>query len=309
MDAILNINKPPGKTSYDIVAMVKRLSGEKRVGHAGTLDPDATGVLPVCMGKSTRVIEFLVDTAKTYRAQIELGVITDTYDASGKIVQKNDPSAITREQFESAFTSFLGDIEQTPPMYSAIKYRGQPLYKLARAGIEVERKSRTIRIHCINVIDWQPPLVSIDVHCGKGTYIRSLAHDIGQSLGCGASLKNLVRLKCGPFDIVNAVSMPQLEDAFHYGYWRHYVYPMDTVLLNWNAVIVSNACEEAIKNGKQLFLDNTGAPAVTDYTGQKNQKVAPRENRCRAYNLNGDLLGVLRFDPETVLWQPQKVFI
>ncbi len=180
MDVILNIDKPKGKTSFSIVAMVKHFSGERRVGHAGTLDPEATGVLPVCLGKSTRVIEYLVDATKTYRAQIELGITTDTYDASGKITHKSDPSNINLEQFKSVLASFSGPIEQIPPMYSAVKYQGKPLYKLARAGIQVERKSRTAQIHYIKLIDWQPPLVTVEIECGKGTYIRSLAHDIGQ---------------------------------------------------------------------------------------------------------------------------------
>jgi len=139
VDGILNINKPWGKTSFSMVAMVKRLTGERRVGHAGTLDPAATGVLPICLGQGTRVIEFLVDTTKVYRAEIELGIATDTYDADGKITQRGDPSGISQEQFESALSSFCGSIRQIPPMYSAVKYQGKPLYQLARAGITVER--------------------------------------------------------------------------------------------------------------------------------------------------------------------------
>jgi len=218
MDGILNINKPWGKTSFSIVAMVKRLSGERRVGHAGTLDPAATGVLPVCLGQGTRIIEFLVDATKAYRAEIELGMVTDTYDASGRIIQRGDPSGISQNQLESVLTSFCGLIWQTPPMYSAVKYQGKPLYELARTGITVERGSRLTEIHRLELVDWQPPVATIEVVCGKGTYIRSLAYDLGQALGCGAYLKSLIRLRCGLFDIREAVSVPQLEDAFRYGY-------------------------------------------------------------------------------------------
>jgi len=188
VDGILNINKPRDRTSFSVVAMVRRLSGERRVGHAGTLDPAATGVLPVCLGQGTRVTEYLVDAAKTYRAQIELGVATDTYDASGKITEQGDPSGISREQVESALASFRGTIQQIPPMYSAVKHLGQPLYKLARSGIEVERKSRRAEIYRLEITDWQLPVVTIEVECSKGTYIRSLAYDLGRSLGCGAHL-------------------------------------------------------------------------------------------------------------------------
>jgi len=306
MDGILNINKPRGRTSFSIVATVKRLSGEQRVGHAGTLDPAATGVLPVCLGQGTRVIQFLVDTTKVYRAEIQLGVATDTYDASGKITQIGDHSGISRKQLESALTSYCGLIEQTPPMYSAVKYQGKPLYQLARAGIKVERKSRPTEIHNLQLIDWQPPIFTIEVVCGKGTYIRSLAHDLGQSLGCGANLKSLVRRRCGPFDIKNAISLPQLEDAFHYGYWHYFVYPIDTMLSHWSAMVVSNTTRTAIRNGCPLSSENRIREA--GYLEQHPLVSTPGENRCRVYAFDGCFLGVLRFNPERGQWQPEKVF-
>ncbi len=294
MDGILNINKPEGRTSFSVVAMVKRLSGERRVGHAGTLDPMATGVLPVCLGQGTRVTEFLVDTTKTYRAQIELGVTTDTYDASGKVTHKTTPSGISQEQLESALASFRGLIQQTPPLYSAVKFHGRPLYQWARAGIEVERKSKPVRIDHLEIIDWQPPVVTIEVVCGKGTYIRSLAHDLGQILGCGATLNSLVRLRCGLFDIKDTVSVSQLEDAFHHGYWQHFVYPIDIGLLHWSAMVVNDDTSQAIKNG-----------CPVDCLEQH-----PRlEENCRAYTPNGHFLGILRFNHDSKQWQPRKVFL
>ena len=309
VDGILNINKPEGKTSFGIVAMVKRLSGERHVGHAGTLDPAATGVLPVCLGQGTRVIEFLVDATKVYQAQIELGITTDTYDASGKIIQKGDPSGISRGQLETTLASFCGIIQQTPPMYSAVKYHGKPLYELARAGIEVERKSRPIRIHHLELIDWQPPIVTVEVVCGKGTYIRSLAHDLGQALGCGANLKSLVRLRCGLFDIRDAASVPQLEDAFRYGYWQHFIYPIDTVLLHWTAMVVSSDTGQVIRHGCPLVMENDGSHKGTGCLEQHNLVCPSVENRCRVYTHDGCFLGVLRFNPEKGQWQPKKVFL
>lgn len=292
MDGILNIDKPQSITSYRVVALVKRLSGERRVGHAGTLDPMATGVLPVCLGQATRIVEFLADTTKSYRAEIELGVTTDTYDASGNIIQRENPSGIHREQVEAALASFRGIIQQTPPMYSAVKHQGKKLYELARAGITVERKSRPATIYSLDIVDFQPPLVTIEVECGKGTYIRSLAHDLGQVLGCGASLKSLVRRRYGPFDIENAVSVPRLEDAFRGGYWEHFVHPMDSVLSTWPAVVVDEATERAVRNGVSLALPLEPSGG----------------NRCRAYTADGHFLGVLRFGPEKGQWHPEKVF-
>lgn len=296
MDGILNINKPWGKTSFSIVAMVKRLSGEERVGHAGTLDPMASGVLPVCLGQGTRIIQFLVEATKTYQAQIELGIATDTYDASGKITYQGDPSAISQGKLESALASFRGLIQQTPPMYSAVKYQGRPLYELARLGIKVERKSRLTKIYHLELIDFKLPVVTVKIVCSKGTYIRSLAHDLGQELGCGANLKSLIRLSYGLFDIKDAITLPQLEDAFHYGYWQHFVYPIDIVLLHWAAIVVSDDTSRRVRNG---------CPLVFDY----DEVGSSVNNRCRVYTDNGRFLGMLHFNPEKGQWQPEKVFL
>lgn len=298
MDGILNINKPRGITSFGVVAQVRRLTGEKRVGHAGTLDPEATGVLPVCLGKGTRIVEFLVDTTKAYRAQIELGVATDTGDATGRTTRQEDPSQVSRERLESELTSFCGIIEQTPPMYSAVKYQGRRLYQLARAGIEIERKSRPVMVYSLKLTDWQSPVATVEVVCGKGTYIRSLAQDLGQALGCGATLKNLSRLRCGLFDIKEAVSLDQLEAACRHDYWQHLVYPIDTVLLDWGAIIVDDEVSQLIRNGRPVVLRN-------DYSDREGGSY---QSYCRAYTLDGRFLGVLRFNPERSEWQPEKVF-
>ena len=292
MDGILNIDKPSGQTSFSLVAMVKRLTGERHVGHAGTLDPLASGVLPVCLGQGTRVVEFLHDATKTYRAQIELGIVTDTYDAAGSIIRRGDPSGISLEQLTAALAPFRGLIWQIPPMYSAVKQQGRPLYQLARAGITVERKSRQAQIYRLELVDWQPPIATIEVTCGKGTYIRSLAYDLGQALGCGAYLKSLIRSRYGPFDIKDAISLPQFEDACRNGYWQQFLYPIDSVLLHWAALVVSDDDQQNIRQGRPLVLES----------------VAFAENRCRAYALDGHFIAVLRFNTEKGQWQPEKVF-
>ena len=283
--------------------MVRRLSGEKRVGHAGTLDPEATGVLPVCLGKATRVIEFLMDTTKTYRAEIEFGVDTDTYDATGTVVQRGDVSGINREQVEMTLGSFRGRILQTPPMYSAVKQHGRPLYEMARAGKTVERKKRPVEIHSLELTAWQTSIATLEVVCGKGTYIRSLAHDLGQTLGCGAMLRDLVRLRCGLFEIENSVTLPELEEAFRQGRWQEYLYSIDSMLSHWEAVTVSDETAWAIRNGQSVELGSEGKE-------DSDESPSPlfSEGYRRAYTGDGCLLALLRFKPELGRWQPDKVF-
>jgi tRNA pseudouridine55 synthase len=291
VNGILNINKPSRKTSLDIVTLLRRWSRQQRIGHAGTLDPQATGVLPLCLGQAARVSPFIVAASKTYQAELELGISTDTYDAEGKVTKRVDPSHITREQVEGLFPSLSGTILQKPPMYSAIKHQGERLYKLARAGITVEREERKVEVFRLELLQWHPPFFTIEVECGKGTYIRSLAHDLGQSLGCGAYITRMVRLRCGPFTITDSLTLPQIEDAFRHNYWQDFLYPMDMVLEHWIAAIVGEEKERAISNGRPLALN-----------------ISNDKSHCRAYSLDGRFLAVLRFLPQERVWQPEKVF-
>ena len=293
MDGILNINKPAGITSYRAVAAVKRLSGEKRVGHAGTLDPDATGVLPVCLGRGTRVIEFLMNTAKTYRAVIELGVATDTYDASGNVTARADATGVTRDAVETALGGFRGKIQQTPPMYSALKHQGKPLYELARAGISIERQSRPVTIHRLELAGWEPPALTLEVECSKGTYIRSLAHDLGHILGCGAHLAALERTQCGIFGIGDAAGLEKVEKAFQSGNAESLLYPIDSVLQDMESIEVNAAEESAISMGQTLDRE-------PDDSGGRYR---------RAYAPNGRFVAILHRDKETGVWRPKKVFV
>jgi tRNA pseudouridine55 synthase len=291
IDGILNLNKSQGMTSSQAVALIRKWSGERKVGHGGTLDPEATGVLPICLGQATRVVEFLNQGRKVYRAQVELGTATDTYDASGRVTSTGDPSAITEEQITIALASFQGYIEQLPPMFSAIKHQGKPLYRLARAGIEVPRERRWVNIFHIELLQLELPIITIKVECGKGTYIRSLAHDLGQALGCPAHLKSLTRLRSGPFTIDQALTLSQVENAFREGYWPELFYPLDEVLLHLSAIIVGPEREQAITNGRPLLL----------------AKTTNANERCRAYSLDGHIIALLRFHQGR--WQPEKVFI
>jgi len=263
----------------------------KRVGHAGTLDPNATGVLPICLGQAVRVVEYLYDTHKTYRARIELGVSTDTYDRDGQVTAQKDCADVSREQFISLLKNFTGTIEQVPPPYSAVKHRGRSLYEWTRQGITVEKSARRAEIFSIQLVDWQLPFATVDVVCGKGTYIRSLAQEMGQIIGCGACLAELTRLRTGLFDIGDALSLEQLEPAFRYGYWRRYVYAMDLVLQHWNAVITGAETATALQCGKCLPLETPTGNGL-----------------CRAYTTDGYFLGVLEYEAETRQWHPHKIF-
>ena len=293
IDGILNLDKPRGKTSFEVVAAVRRLSGERGVGHGGTLDPEATGVLPICLGQGTRLVEFLAEAKKTYRAEIELGISTDTYDATGKVTGRGDTSALTREEVEAAAASFSGLVEQIPPMYSAVKHQGVPLYRWARAGVELPRTAREVEFFRIEILEWQTPLFTLEVGCSKGAYIRSLAHDLGEKLGCGAHLKNLVRLSSGPFHISDAVTMSQIEDAFREGSWSELIHPIDVAVLHLPVMTVGDDDERAIINGRPLWLA---------------QEEGPSEGVCRAYSHSGRFVAILRYDEARGCWQPRKVF-
>lgn len=296
MDGILNINKPAGKTSFDIVAMVRRLTKERRVGHAGTLDPEATGVLPVCLGKGTRIIEFLMDTHKVYRAVIELGISTDSYDGAGQVVRRRDPSCVTKDMVVMALDGFRGSIQQIPPMFSALKHRGEPLYNLAREGITIERKSRSVTIHCLELLDWHPPLLTLEIECSKGTYIRSIANDLGDMLGSGAYLKNLLRSGYGIFKVEDAVTPEQLDEAVRQKDWQKYLHPIDSVLGNLPSVTIDAAGEEAIKTGNPPKIEPEISP------GSESKYI-------RAYSADRRFLAILIRDKEYSLWRPKKVFI
>jgi tRNA pseudouridine55 synthase len=204
------IDKPPGITSHDVVSRVRRILGTRKVGHTGTLDPFATGVLPIAVNDGTKAIPFLDEGIKCYQALMQLGVATDTLDMTGTVLRECDFSSVSEQQLRDVFTRFTGPILQIPPMYSAIKQGGQPLYKLARMGQEVERAARPVEIHSIELLSFFPPFASIRVACSRGTYVRTLADDIGAMLGCGAALKELRRTASGPFDISVAHTLEEL---------------------------------------------------------------------------------------------------
>jgi tRNA pseudouridine55 synthase len=244
---VININKPHGLTSHAVVSRVRRICNTKKVGHTGTLDPDATGVLPICIGRGTRLAEMLTVKDKKYRAGMRLGVETNTQDISGEVIAEK-PVSFTAEAIISVIKSFEGEIMQIPPMFSAIKKNGKKLYELARAGIEIEREARKITIFSIDNISIKENEVKMDVSCSKGTYIRTLCHDIGKKLGCGACMSSLERMKSGIFDIENAVTLEELEANGAAGY----IMPIDSFFSQYEAIFVDAAQEKRVRNGADI---------------------------------------------------------
>lgn len=210
MDGILNIYKPEGITSFDVVRNLRKLTGEKKIGHTGTLDPLASGILPICIGKGTKIVDYIMKNEKVYKAQLTLGIVTDTYDREGTIIKENPLVNLTEEKIVQCINSFKGDIYQVPPMYSAIKVNGKRLYDLARKGIEIEREARKINISYIEIENISLPNITFKVKCSKGTYIRSLCYDIGEKLGCGAFMNALERQESGAFNLGNCVNLENL---------------------------------------------------------------------------------------------------
>jgi tRNA pseudouridine55 synthase len=295
LSGILNVDKPAGMTSHDVVDAVRRMAGQRKVGHAGTLDPMASGVLLLCLGQATRVVEYLMAGKKRYRATIALGTTTDTYDAAGRITSSGGRTDFSRSEIEAALARFVGHIEQVPPMYSALKKEGQPLYRLARQGRTVVRQAREVDIEQIELLDWTPPSLILDMTCSPGTYIRSLAHDLGGHLGSGATLTALVRLASGRFTLGEAVSLDRLEEAFQHNEHDRYLLPLDEALLDWPAMIVG------VEGARQIVLGQSvpGRPSAT-----KRDQI----RLCRAYSLDGDFLAIMSYDATSGDWHPRKVF-
>ncbi|MEO8606737.1 MAG: tRNA pseudouridine(55) synthase TruB [Chloroflexota bacterium] len=283
----LNIHKAQGMTSHDVVAKVRRGLKIKKVGHAGTLDPLATGVLVVCLGGATRLSEYVMQSTKRYRARVYLGATTDTYDAEGEVQLRRDASYITRADVESTLAPFLGDIQQIPPMYSAIKQGGRKLYDLARAGDVVEREPRAVRIDSLEIMDWSPPEFTLDVTCSAGTYIRSLAYDLGESLGVGAHLSGLSRLASGRFKIEDALTLDDLLTAED---WMQFVIPPQTALAGWPAVHLTAEYADHILHGRAIQYPDS---QITDL--------------AFAYAPDGQLMAIVQAGDG--LLRPHKVFL
>ena len=279
----------------EVVRRIKRASKQKRVGHGGTLDPIASGIVPICLGQATRMMEYLVNGTKEYHATIELGVETNTYDAEGDVTTRADASKVTMKAIKDALERFDGEIDQVPPMFSAIKKEGKRLYDLARAGIEVERQARKVKIMSVEVIDYSPPHLTLDVTCGRGFYMRSLAHDLGQALGCSGHLTQLSRTRSSVFNIDDALSVEEAEDHFTDDTWEEVLYAPDIVVRSMPAIVVNKSVEEMVRHGRPL----PGALRIP---------VEDPDEECRMYSSDGTFLALVRFDQSAGQWRPSKVF-
>ena len=246
---LINIVKPPGMTSHDVVSFIRKTYHLKRVGHAGTLDPAATGVLPVALGPATRLLEYMTDCDKSYRVELTIGYETDTGDATGTITSRMDCVMPTQYIIEEVLASFIGTIEQVPPMYSAIKVQGKKLYELARAGITVERKARIIKIHNINLLKMDHNSILFDVTCSKGTYIRSLCTDIGAKINCPVVMSFLVRTRVGSFSLDQAFTLEEIEENS-----ERAVLPVDNALDYMPKVILTTEIASAFKHGQNIGM-------------------------------------------------------
>ncbi len=293
VDGILNINKAVGMTSHDVVARVRKTLKQKRVGHTGTLDPMASGVLPICVGQATRVAEYLSESGKAYQAEITFGVMTDTYDAEGVVLSEKDASDLSREQIEEMLPAFLGLQMQQPPRYSAIKIQGQPAYKLARAGEEVTLALRPIEIIQLQVLDWNSPRLSLTVECSKGTYIRSLANDLGHTSGYGAYLSALIRTRSGPFSLKESISLEQLAKAVEQDEVANYLFPADSALQNYPAFHLDTTTAQYVLHGNPFSYQSSV---------EQNAK-----GLARVYAPDGQFLAIASWDTEQQKWQPRKV--
>jgi tRNA pseudouridine55 synthase len=292
MDGIFNINKPTGLTSHDVVAKIRKLLKQKRVGHAGTLDPSASGVLPICAGQATRVAEYLSESGKAYQAEIIFGATTDTYDSEGVILATASTRDLTLARIEESLQHFLGHRMQAPPVYSAIKFQGQPAYKLARAGEEITLNPRPIVINSLKVIDWIPPHLTLAIECGKGTYIRSLAHDLGLQLSCFAYLSALVRTRSGPFTLLESITLEQLAGAVETNTAQHYLYPVDKALEQYPAITLDATTIERVKHGDAFNTSVNYSPGL-----------------ARIYDSYGHFLAIAEWNGELNAWHPKKVFV
>ena len=298
MNGILNVYKEPGFTSFDVVAKLRGICKQKKIGHTGTLDPDASGVLPVCLGNATKLCDFLTDKTKEYRAKLLLGCVTDTQDTTGKILEEH-PLTADEERVKEVILSFVGHYDQIPPMYSALKVNGQKLCDLARAGKEVERKSRPITIFSIDIEKIELPYVTMRVSCSKGTYIRTLCHDIGQKLGCGGTMANLVRTRSGQFMIEDALHLSQIEERAKIGTLESILLPVDAVFEDLPKAVVKQEGELLVRNGnplekRHLFIE---------------QKSWQDGEQIRVYDENGMFYGIFGWQDEKKRFKPVKMFL
>ena len=288
---IINVYKEKGFTSHDVVAKLRGIVGQKKIGHTGTLDPDATGVLPVCLGKATKLCDLLTDKNKTYEAVLLLGKTTDTQDITGEVLEEKSTEALTEEKVREAIEGFIGDYEQIPPMYSALKVNGKKLYELAREGKVIERKARPVKILDIQILEIDLPKVRMEVSCSKGTYIRTLCHDIGEKLGCGGCMESLIRTRVSTFRIEDAKMLDEIETLKQEGKLAELLVPIDVMFPSYPKITVKDDWKAFAKNGNPLDLK-----MLKEACGQD------EETQVRLYDESGKFIAIYQ-------WKEKKYHI
>ena len=296
INGIINVYKERGFTSFDVVAKLRGILHERKIGHTGTLDPEATGVLPICIGNATKVCELLTDKDKVYRTVMHLGITTDTQDMTGTVKEdRSREAALLKEQtVEAAILQFVGDYEQIPPMYSALKVNGKKLCDLARAGIEVERKARTVKIFSIEIEKINLPYVTMQVHCSKGTYIRTLCNDIGEKLGCGGAMEELLRTRSGNFTLEESMALSQVEEAVADGTIGEKIVSIEDVLSMYPALTCTPEGDRLLGNGNPV-------PEELVQGGNREEKV-------RMYKSSGNFTGIYGWDERKQKYVPVRMF-
>ncbi len=302
INGILNIYKEKGYTSHDVVARLRGIVGQKKIGHTGTLDPDAEGVLPVCLGRATKVCDMLTDKDKTYEAVLLLGKTTDTQDITGAVLSERSVDSVTEENAVEQIRSYIGEYDQTPPMYSALKVGGKKLYELAREGKTVERKSRRVMIYDIRIKEICLPRIRMEVECSKGTYIRTLCHDIGESLGVGGCMESLLRTRVGRFSLEDSLRLSEVEERAQSGQLSEILLPLDGVFSDLDQIILKE---------KYASLGYNGNPFLCRHV--ETQKEESEESRdaeqFRVYDIRGRFIGVYRYEKKRGQFRLEKMFL
>lgn len=298
MDGILNIYKERGFTSHDVVAKLRGILHQKKIGHTGTLDPEAVGVLPICLGKGTKLCDMLTDRSKTYQVEMRLGITTDTEDMTGTILTEQEVTA-TLEQVEQVISQFVGEIDQIPPMYSALKVNGKKLYELAREGIVIERKPRRIQIDEIKILAIELPIVKMEVSCSKGTYIRSLCRDIGEKLGCGGCMETLIRTRVGQFFVEDSLTLKEIEQLVQENKILEQVLGIETVFLEYPVIQMKKESDRLVLNGNFFGWDSI----------EQQESKHLKNTFVRVHESQGRFVGIYQFDTEKKRFMPEKMFL
>ena len=304
-NGVINVYKEKGFTSHDVVAKMRGILKQKKIGHTGTLDPDAEGVLPVCLGSGTKLCDMLTDKSKEYVATVLLGVATDTQDLSGKVIKEAEVT-VSEEEVRQVVNGFVGDIMQIPPMYSALKVNGQKLYELARKGQEVERKARPITIHEIEILEMNLPEFKMRVNCSKGTYIRTLCHDIGEQLGCYGAMKTLLRTKVSPFSLEDAHTLKQIEQIRDEDKLSEVIVPVDVIFEKLPECIVKKEFQKLIDNGNSFYINQI---ATLDQKAEVSKAMLQDGCQVRVYNEEHRFYGIFGWKAAEGRFVPEKMFL